>query len=327
MEQQIKQAFAAGELDGLHSVLVMRERKILAESHFKGEDESWGTPLGERTHSGDTLHDVRSVTKSIVGLLYGIALADGLVPGLDESLTAQFPDYTDLASDPDRQSIRIRHALTMQMGTEWDETLPYSDPRNSEIAMEHAEDRIRFVLDRPILEAPGTSWVYNGGATAVIARLIAEGTGVSIDAYAKEKLFDPLGIETFEWTRGFDGTPSAASGLRLNIHDLAKIGQLMLENGVWNGEQIVPSRWIDDLRFPHAVTSEGPRYGFFWWVAPDGDPPYWYAGFGNGGQRLMVNPFHRLVFVVFAGNYNQQDAWQLPVKIFTEVVLPAVQSD
>ena len=110
----------------------------------------------------------------------------------------------------------------MKMGTEWNEDLPYSDPKNSEIAMEYAEDRYRFVLDRPMVNEPGDWWTYHGGAVAVIAKLIADGVGMPIDKYAEQKLFKPLGISEFEWVRGADDVPSAASGLRLTIHDLAK---------------------------------------------------------------------------------------------------------
>ncbi|MEM7635934.1 MAG: serine hydrolase, partial [Pseudomonadota bacterium] len=148
MEAKLDTAFAAGELSGLHSVLVIHKGSVIAERHYPGDDQRWGTPLGEIKHDKDSLHDLRSVTKSITSLLYGIALSESIVPGLDESLIQQFPEYADLTGDQQRSRIRIRHALSMKMGTEWNEDLPYSDPRNSEIAMEQASDRYRFVLDR-----------------------------------------------------------------------------------------------------------------------------------------------------------------------------------
>jgi len=324
MGENLDKAFAAGELSGLHSVLVIHKGTIVAEKHYPGEDQRWGVPLDDTEHDKDSLHDLRSVTKSVTGLLYGIALSEGIVPGLDESLIRQFPEYADLANDPQRSKIRVRHALSMKMGTEWNEDLPYSDPRNSEIAMERAADRYRFALDRPMVNEPGDWWTYNGGATALIGKLIAKGAGVPIDAYARSKLFTPLGIREFEWVAGADGVPSVASGLRLNIHDLARIGRLILDKGVWQGKQIVPLDWLDMSFTPHAKLRDGLRYGFFWWLGPEGTPPYWVAGFGNGGQRLMISPANKLIVVVFAGNYNQPDAWKLPVKIITEFALPAV---
>jgi CubicO group peptidase (beta-lactamase class C family) len=321
MEARLKAAYEAGELPGLHSVLVLRKGEVFAEAYFPGEDQAWGRPLGVVDHGAETLHDMRSVTKSIVSLLYGIALGDGLVPDVEAPLIEQFPEFSDLAADPERAGITVGDALSMQMGTEWDETLPYSDPRNSEIAMELAEDRYRFVLDRPMVHEPGTHWTYNGGATAIVAKLIADGAGKPIDAYAKEKLFDPLGITQFHWAAGDDGVPSAASGLRLTTHDLAKIGQMVVEGGKANGRQIVPQAWIDAMLTPHA-RAEDLRYGYFWWLAPEGDPPIWVAGFGNGGQRLWINRRGDLVMVVFAGNYNKPDAWKIPVAVTLDFLLP-----
>ena len=322
---QLQRAHRDGDLEGLHGVLVIRRGEILAEQYFAGEDERWGQSLGIRHIGGEDLHDLRSVTKSIVSLLYGIALREGLVPGLEESLLAQFPQYEDLTGEPARESMTLRHALSMQMGTEWNEDLPYTDPNNSEIAMELASDRYRFILDRPMVRAPGECWAYNGGATALIGHFIEKGAGMALDDYAHEKLFQPLGIEAFDWIRGQDGVASAASGLRLSARDLAKIGQLVLQDGVWEGQQVVPKDWLSEALAPHGVPEEGIRYGLFWWLGPDGDPPHWVAGFGNGGQRLTVSKASGLIVVVFAGNYNQSDAWKLPVKIMLEFVVPTLQ--
>ncbi|MCP5084114.1 MAG: serine hydrolase [Alphaproteobacteria bacterium] len=326
LQSRIEKAHQAGELDGLHGVMIVHKGETLAEQYFSGADERWGQSLGVRKLTPTSLHDLRSVTKSIVSLLYGIALAEGQVPGLDDSLVSQFPELGDLAADPQRRKMTVRHALSMKMGTEWNEDLPYTDPRNSEIAMEMAEDRYRFILDRPMAHEPGAQWVYSGGATALIGHFIAKGTGKSLDAYATEKLFKPLGIEEFDWIRGADGVPSSASGLRLNIHDLAKIGRLILQDGVWKGRQVVPKDWLMQALTPHAKPEEGIRYGLFWWLGPEGEPPYWVAGIGNGGQRLTVSKGSELIVVVFAGNYNKLDAWKLPVKVITDFALPAIQN-
>ncbi|MCP4433456.1 MAG: serine hydrolase [Gammaproteobacteria bacterium] len=325
LDEKLKEAFFAGELSGLHSVLIIHEGEIIAETHFPGRDQRWGLPLGERVHGPDTLHDLRSITKSVVGLLYGIALAESKVPNVDENLISQMPEYTALAEDPMRKEILIRHALSMKMGTEWNEDLPYTNPKNSEIAMEYAEDRYRFVLGRRMVNRPGDNWVYNGGAVAIIAKLIADGVGIPIDEYARHKLFQPLGITEFEWVRGADDVPSAASGLRLNIHDLAKIGQLIIQNGEYGGKQIVPADWLKASFTPRSNLDIGLRYGYLWWLAPWGEPPGWVAGFGNGGQRLTAQSKYNLVIAIFAGNYNQSDDWKLPVKIIEKFLVPVLK--
>ncbi|MFV0476069.1 MAG: serine hydrolase domain-containing protein [Pikeienuella sp.] len=326
MERGLKAAFEAGELPGLHTVLVEQRGERLAEVYFPGEDENWGRPLGMREHGPEALHDLRSVTKSIVGLLYGIAMAEGKVPPPEAALLDGFPEYADLAADPARRRITVDDALSMRMGLEWDETLPYTDPRNSEIAMEMADDRYRFALDRPIIGPPGEVWTYSGGAVALIGRLIEAGVGAPIDEYAEEVLFRPLGIERYEWARGADGTASAASGLRLTARDLAKIGRLILADGVWEGRRVVPAEWLDASFQARADTGQGVRYGWLWWLAPRGDPPLWASGFGNGGQRLTVLRQAGLLVVVLAGNYNDPEAWRIPVSVIENHVAPALEA-
>lgn len=320
-------AAAAGDkrFDNLHAVAVVRDGRLVAERYYQGSDEAWGRPLGHRVFGPDDLHDLRSVTKSVVGLLYGIALADGNVPPPDAPLLDQFPEYPDLADDPRRRRLTVAHALTMTMGMQWDEGLSYADPRNSEHAMELAADRYRFALDRPMVAEPGSRWAYSGGASALIGRLIVRGTGRSLHDFAEARLFGPLGIRPSEWVRGRDGDCLAASGLRLRPRDLAKIGRLVVDGGKWDGARLVPEDWLLGSTSAHISTGEL-DYGYQWWLgplAPDGRPG-WIAGFGNGGQRLFLGPRLDLVVVVMAGNYNHPDAWRLPVAVITELVLPAV---
>jgi CubicO group peptidase (beta-lactamase class C family) len=133
-------------------------------------------------------------------------------------------------------SLTIAHALTMTLGTAWPESgIPYSDPSNRETAMEATVDRYRFILEHPIVAEPGTKWIYNGGATALLGRLIAKGTGKSLQEYARSALFAPLGLGAAQWATGRDGEPRAASGLSMVPRDLARIGQLVLEDGAWLG--------------------------------------------------------------------------------------------
>ena len=219
---RLDKAIADKQIWNLHSVVVVRGGKLAFERYFEGEDTARGSrPKGVVSFQPDTLHDLRSVSKSIVGLLYGIALAAGKVPASDDSLMLSFPEYADLAADPARQRWTLHHVLSMTMGTEWNEALSYADPANSETAMDMAPDRYRYVLDRPIIMEPGRRWVYNGGATALLGRLIAKGTGQKLHAFAREVLFDPLGIGPTDWYTDKDGE-IAASG---PAHDAARSRQ------------------------------------------------------------------------------------------------------
>jgi len=326
LAERLDRAVQDGRLPNLHAVVVARAGTLVLERYLDGPDERWGERLGTVAFGPEVKHDLRSISKSIVGLLYGIALAEGRVPALEEPLVDHFP-YPDLAADPARRRMTVAHALSMTLGTEWDESLPYTDPRNSEIAMEMAPDRYRFVLERPLVAEPGSRWVYNGGTTALLAHLIAEGTGTPLHDYAREKLFAPLGISDTEWVRGSNGEPAAASGLRMRPRDLARIGQLVLDGGRWGERQVVPAEWLGVSFEPRAPSVEELAYGYQWWLWPRerrADGRRWMAAFGNGGQRLTIMPHLGLVVVVMAGKYNQPDAWRLPVTISAEILIPAL---
>ena len=326
MQEDLQTAIDAGELPGLHSVVVTLDQEIIGEAYFAGADERWGTSLGIVKHGPDTLHDARSVTKSVVGLLYGIALGDGLVPGLDTPILSLFPEYEDLRDGSDREKITVRNALTLQMGTEWNENLPYSDPRNSEIAMENAPDRYRYVLEQPMVDIPGTEWSYNGGAVALIGKLIADGAGMPLDDFAKDRLFEPLGIRDFDWVHSHDNVPSAASGLRLTARDLAKIGGLVANGGRHDGRQIVPESWLEASFVPASMIQDGFFYGFLWYLAdgPGGDRLV--IAVGNGGQRLTVQPKAGFVVSTFAGNYNDPEAWRVSLDVLLKHAIPAAKN-
>jgi CubicO group peptidase (beta-lactamase class C family) len=324
LAEKLDAGVRSGLLRGLHSVVIMRSGRLVLERYFEGEDESWGRPLGPVSFEPDTLHDLRSVTKSVVSLLYGIALDRGLVPGPDAPLMAQFPEYPDLAADPARALLKVLHALTMTMGLEWNEQVPA--PANSEVMMERAPDRYRFILERPVVFAPGTRWTYSGGCAALLGRLITKGAGRTLSEFVRETLFADLGISTFEWARGDDGVESAASGLRLKPRDLARVGELVLANGKAGERQTVSRAWIEASLRPAIPTGDGLDYGRMWFLGKDATPATqgpqrWVAGFGNGGQRLWIMPSADLAAVIMAGNYDSPAQWVAPVRVWREIVL------
>ncbi|MFL9869493.1 serine hydrolase [Paraburkholderia fungorum] len=325
---------AGGKLAGVHGVVALRGGRIVFERYMKGTDFSWGESLGEVTFGPDTLHDVRSVTKSIVGLLYGIALANGQVPAVDQPLIAQFPEYPDLAADPQLSRLTIRHALTMTLGMQWDEKLPYTDPANGEIGMESASDRYRYILTRPVQGDPGKGWIYSGGDVALIGKIIEKGTGKTLPDFAAQALFAPLDIHSKEWAKGQDGEASAASGLRLTPRELARIGQMILADGRWNGKTVVPAEWLRESFQPAALVDigwQGLHYGYLWYVGEaelNGKAGSYgerfVAAIGNGGQRLFVFPGLDFVLCVTAGNYNSPDQWRASSAILFNAFLPSL---
>ena len=329
--ERLAQAQQAGTVSGLHALLVCQGDQLAFEYYGRGEDESWGWPLGTVVFGPDVLHDLRSVSKSVVGLAYGIALAAGKVPPPQAKLYDQFPKYSDLAKQPGRDRLTIQHALTMTLGLEWDElTIPYGDLRNSENAMEAAPDRFRFILERPIVGEPGLKWTYCGGATALLARIISNGTDEELLAYTRRVLFDPLEFGPAEWTKGNDGEPHAASGLRLLPRDTLKMGRLVLAGGTWKGKQIVSNEWVTRMTTPMIAIDRGRSYGYHWYTGEvvAGTPPrsyHWVGGIGWGGQRLYVLPTLDLVVLMHCGNYYKPGVEQSRITgvLLSEIVLPS----
>jgi len=313
----LEQRIRSGEIPNVHSVIVVQKGKTLAEWYFEGKDERRGAPIGVVKFGPETIHDIRSVTKSIVSMLLGIAEGQGAVK-LDTPALDYFPEYKDLQT-PERRKITLRHLITMTSGLHWDEnTHPYTDPRNSETAMDLAKDRLRFVLEQKIDAAPGSTFRYSGGDVALIGAIIARATKQPLEDFAKGALFAPLGITQIEWLKDDRGVPFAASGLRMLPRDMMKIGLLMLNNGKHEGRQIVPETWVKASVTPHALVEKdegcGFHYGYFWWLSPkcEASPdPGFFTAIGNGGQRIFVVPERELVIVVTAGLYNDPRQQQI----------------
>lgn len=334
---RLDKAIAEKRIWNVHGLIVLRNNRLAIERYFDGEDRARGIgALGQVQFKSDTLHDLRSCSKSLVGLLYGIALAQGQVPPLDAPLFSVFPEHADLASKDGRDQLKIEHVLTMTMGTDWDESsLPYTDPRNSETAMDEAPDRYRYILERRVVGTPGAVWTYCGGASALLARIIARGSRKTLHEFAKEHLFGPLGISQSEWATGRDGEPFAASGARLSLRALARIGQMMLENGKADDRIIVPADWLARCITPMVSADEMRRYGYQWFVsdiafgkskgwAPGRLERMWMAQ-GEGGQRLFIIPALQLIIATMCGNYGTEDQWIPPTRLLREVVLASVQ--
>jgi CubicO group peptidase (beta-lactamase class C family) len=188
----------------------------------------------------------------------------------------------------------------------------------------------------PVVMEPGKRWIYNGGATALLARIIARGAGKPVDAFAREKLFDPLGIGATEWFTDRNGEAIAASGLRMTPRDLARIGLMMLNGGMWGDQRVVPAQWIERSTSPIVDVDEIRQYGYHWYldkfVFTVSTGPRWdrsrlerfWSAIGNGGQRLFIFPGLNLVVAITAGNYDAPDQWVPPTRVIREVVLPAI---
>jgi len=277
----------------------------------------------------DSLHDIRSISKSIVSACVGIAIQQGKIKSIDQKVFDFFPEYKRLDTGL-ISSLTIKHLLTMSSGLRWNEEVPYDNPENSEIRMIRSSNQVEYVLSQPLEFPPGQVWKYNGGTTQLLAGIIEKTTGKKIEQFAKEYLFQPLGITSFEWIK-YNGTElaAAASGLRLRSRDLLKFGLLYYNNGQYKDTQIVSQKWVEESFRSHVQRPGSGSYGYQFWLWQDtinNRPLSMVACVGNGDQRILFDKTNDLLIVATAGNYNKWDIKKNVYALCKEYIYPALMN-
>lgn len=250
-------------------------------------------------------HHLASSTKSVMSLLIGAAVGRGLIAGADQPLEDFFPEHADIfAAQPEKREITLADVLTMTAGFAWDEKA-VGDREQDGFYMRTVSDAARYVLEKPLVDEPGSRFLYSGGCSVLLAAILRNVTGLQADAFAEEALFGPLGIEEYRWPHLADGLVDAEGGLHLRGRDFLKLGQLVLQEGSWNGDQLIPAAWIGESTRARVSSSYDTRYGYHWWAYAldhgDGtaDPQGVTMASGFGGQKLFVVPSADLVMVTF----------------------------
>jgi CubicO group peptidase (beta-lactamase class C family) len=326
---------ASGKHGYVDSMLVIRHGKVVYEKSYdhsrdyrrlfegKGRpgiynyyDPGWH-PYYKKTR----LHTMQSVSKSVTSALIGIAIRRGEIPSVDATVAPYFAEL-GVASDPMRERMTLADVLTMRTGIRWDEeSTDYTDPANNCAVMEGTKDWVRYVLEQPMAAEPGTTFVYNSGATQLLSYIIRKATGKQADDYARENLFGPIGIHDFHWKRTPKGLADTEGGLYLKPRDLARLGALFLHDGVWGNRRILPETWVKASTAPITHTNEeGLDYGYQWWIRPDA-----FMAWGYGGQFLMVVPRLDLI-AVFTG-WNIYEKPELDPRVALERVVAAVKDE
>lgn len=305
--KELVDSIKTGFYPNRHSILIYKDDKLVLEEYFSGHDEIWGTDIGIFKQSDTVLHDMRSVSKSVVSACIGIAIEEGFIKDVNQSIFDFFRDYKDLEVGS-KSKLTIYHLLTMTDGLDWDESVPID---NTEAAMENSTDKVAFILNRDLKYEPGTRWNYNGGTTELLANIILRTTGKNIYQYSKEKIFDRLKITRSEWTSYYgNGIPAAASGLRLTSRGIMKFGTLYQNEGKWGDEQIVPKKWVEDSFYSWVKRPEDGGYGYQFWILEFNTGTNKLtipAAIGNGDQRIYFDKTNNLLVAMTAGNYNQWD--------------------
>jgi CubicO group peptidase (beta-lactamase class C family) len=258
---------------------------------------------------------VYSVAKSVTGLLVGIALHDGALTSLRQPVLSFFPERPIANRTPDKEAITIEDLLTMRSGLECaDSALGPTMP--------DGQDWVQSILDLPMASPPGTTFVYCTRAPHLLSAILTKVTGMSTEAYAQARLFDPLGIRPGDrpWSTDPQGITIGGYGLALRPHDMAKLGLLALAGGQWDGQQVVPAAWIATASRAHAHAQPGQDYGYLFWVYPSA-----VAAEGRGGQRIMVVPNKNLIVVMTAAYDERHGA--VVQSLLTDDIVPTATAD
>lgn len=281
----------------LHSLLIIRNGAIIGETYY-------------RNQRPDTRHEQYSVTKSVASTLVGIAIDQGLIQDVDQPVLSLLPQYPEMESAGLYQQISLEHVLTMTSGLGW------SEMDAGFGALYRSDDWPGFMLALPVVEPPGAQFSYCSGCSHLLTAIIENVTEKGVLGFARQNLFEPLGISDWRWEEDPDGVPIGGWGLWLTPRDMAKLGYLFLRQGEWDGRQIVSPEWVVAATNLQTTTDSVRGYGYQWWIDPDG---LGFAALGRDGQMVYVRPEADLIVVTTAGGVAHDEIYQL----IERYVLPA----
>lgn len=313
-----------GTYPKLEGLTITRNGKLVYENYFHG-------------FSKDSLHDTRSAFKSVAGILIGIAIDKGFIKNVNEKVYPFFPEYKPFGNwDILKDSMTIQHLLEMKSGFDCEE---WNGDKDCEDDMETKQDWIKFCLDLPLKNKPGSQWDYTSINAMLLGGIIAHASHMTVSDFADMYLFKPLGITNYRWTKDPMGHETTAGSFYISNGDMNKIGQLVLNKGVFNGKKIVSRKWIkamserrhkiedfSNVRISKNKTAvpQPTYYGYTWYNEEVKTEKFEYNilfASGNGGQYIMVIKDLNLV-VTFTGNSYNSSKSKLPFDIIVKYILP-----
>jgi len=312
--QEMMHQILSNNLKDIHSVLVIKNGRLILEEYFAG-------------YHRNLKDSVQSVTKSVTSILIGIAMDREGDIILDGKLNSYLPEYKDLISGNDKAGITLEHVLTMRAGLEWNEMHAPSSLHE----MIWSRDAIKTVLEQKLVDPPGKRFHYSTGLSTILGRVLKNTTGMNALQYAEKNLFKPLEIQDHFWGTTVDGSVSTGAALWLRPRDMAKLGYLFLNNGTWQGKRIVPEDWVMESIYPHVKGEKdmvsGTGYGYQWWSGPlkvqDRDINTYYAA-GHGGQYIVQIPDLDLI-IITTSEWKENNAGDFRAgSIMENYIVPAV---
>lgn len=292
--REMSEAIIAGRHPDVHSILIAQHGRLVFEEYFYEYDVN-------------VPHALRSATKSVVSALVGLAIEKGQLKDVRQPALSFFADeYPQIANLTDaKRRITVEDLLTMRSGLDcddWNQASP-----GNESKMGRSDDWVKFTLDLPMRSEPGTAATYCSGGVIVLGRLVEKVSCRPLETFAREQLFEPLGIRNVEWR--FDPDRSSINTfcqLSLTPRDMVKIGLLYMNGGKWNGRQVLPAEWVNVSTRRHTSLDDS-DYGYLWWrpyLNVTGGRHHAIMATGNGGQKIFLWPDLDLVVVMTGGNYN-----------------------
>jgi CubicO group peptidase (beta-lactamase class C family) len=281
------------------SILIVKDGYLIHESYFGA--------AGDKSK-----HNLNSATKGFVSTLFGIAHDRGLIGDLRTPVLDALGRKDFRNMDDRKAAITLEDILTLRMGLKWD------DSRVQDyLSMTKTQDWVQYTLDRPMIDQPGRTFIYCSGCSHLLSVLIQKYTGMTMAKFAEEALFKPLGIENYYWTSDPTGNTEGATGLRLTSRDFARLGLLYLQEGQWDGQQVVSKDWVRAATATHTPAMQGFGYGYKWWT---NDELHMYAALGGQAQNLWVWPEKNLL-VVTTARIGDDQVWD-PIHPF---IVPAAK--
>ena len=327
-----------GSFGEVHSLLIYKDNLLVLEEYFQGHRYKWDEPEyhGELVNWDRSMpHDMMSVTKSFTSACIGIAIEEGYIESSEQSIFDYLPDHQEFKVD-NREYITIEHLLTMSAGLAWDEWSAAHGTSANDIdrLWFDCEDPISCVLEKNWWAEPGTMFTYNGGGMVILAEILRNASGMNIYDFGKKYLFEPLAFENTQWIPFPGGAWDGSGSLHLTSRDMLKFGVTYLNDGEWNGTQIISPSWIENSSKPYnnninikipGEDSGKCGYGYSWWTSElshNGNEIKMFRAGGWGGQEIMVFPELDMVVVFTGGNYDKKTSL---FKLLKKYILPAIE--
>ena len=289
----------------IHSVLVIRNGYIVLDAYSYPYDS-------------DDAHNIHSCTKSVSSALVGIGIDKGYIKDVSQPVLDFFPKRVAKNLDADKKAMTLENLLTMTTGLECRDSPLYNWRGLRQLRT--SPDWVQFMIDLPMAEVPGTRFEYCNGASFLLSAILQEQTGMDTLSFAKKYLFGPLGISDVRWPSNPQGITVGYSDLYMRPHDMAKIGYLYLNDGLWDGKRIISSQWVKASTREHIAATHFPGYGYQWWIVSPGI----YTALGHKGQFIIVVPEKNMV-AVFISSLGPEDSHS-PLGLISSYIIPAVKS-